>query len=349
MTTSLQVRTLQEADLPRCVDLCITAYSNHFFQLLQERHGLRGNAPWQEIERKGIMSTFAGNMDQMFVATLDDEVVGYILYHYTHIQEGRVGIGYLSNNAVDPRLQGRGVGKRLGRKVVETFRQLQLHYARTTTSSQACQAAARNVYQRLGYEICRESVDWTIDLRQHRVKACKPQGLPCPKIRRATPHDLDRILSIGLAYFEGTSLYARWQHHGLGPDLAWQDVQCELVREALRNRLDHTLVTEVDGEVVGYIAYEIDEDIGVGTTNVMRGQGEDMALNNAIDPRYRGSGLESYQLAHVMDIFQDSRMAIGITRGLNEAVLRELGLELDYSAWGFTPLRGYVDLFMCLG
>ena len=348
MATAVCIREMEEADLPRCVDLCMAAYSNHFFQLLQEQYGRLGNAAWEEIERAAVWATFAQYRDQMLVATLDHKVVGYVLYHYTRLLDGHVGIGYLSNNAVDPGLQGRGIGKLLGHAVLETFRRLQLSYARTTTSSQACQAPARRVYQRLGYKWCRESLDWTIDLRKYPIKACQPEGMPSVTIRWATPVDLKRILAIGLTYFDGISLYAQWQHCGLETDCDWQAIQRELVGKAMPRWIEHTLVTEINGEVIGYIAFDMDEETGVGTTNVLRGQGEDMALNNAIEPRYRGKGLEAYQLAHVLEIFQDKGLAVGITRSLHTEALTQLGHTFDYSAWGFTPLRGYVDLFMRL-
>jgi GNAT superfamily N-acetyltransferase len=346
MTTAVHIREMQEADLPCCVELCMAAYSNHFLQLLQERYGLLGHTSWEESERAAVRATFAQHREQMLVATLDQEVVGYSLYHYARLLDGRVGIGYLSNNAVDPRLQGRGIGKLLGHAVLETFRRLQLDYARTTTSSQACQAPARCVYQRLGYTLCRQSLDWTIDLRKHPIKACQPQGIASLVTRRATPDDLERILSIGLAYFDGISLYARWPHCGLAPDLDWQAIQRQSVGTAMHRWMAQTLVTESEGEVIGYITFDVDEQTSVGTTNVLRGQGEDMALNNAIDPRHRGKGLEAYQLACVLEIFQDKGLAVGITRGLDAMARTQLGLTFDYNAWGFTPLRGYIDLFM---
>lgn len=346
MAATVRIRRVEEADVSPCVDLCIAAYTNHFFKLLEERYGLLGDRSWEERERSNLTTTFTHNMDRMFVATLSDEVVGYILYYYTRVLGGRIGIGYLSNNAVTPRLQGMGIGKLLGHKVLESFRQLQLQYARTTTSSQTCQAPARNVYQRLGYTICRESLDWTMDLRKSPIQACKPEGVGSIAIRQATPDDLGRILSLGITYFDGISLYAQWRPHGLDPDLAWQGIQRELVGEAMRHRIENTLVTLVKGEVIGYIAFEIDEQAGIGTTNVIRGQGEDMAVNNAIAPCYRGTGLEAYQLAHVLQMFKEKGMAVGITRGLDANARTRLGLRLDYNAWGFTPLRGYVDLFM---
>jgi GNAT superfamily N-acetyltransferase len=332
MTTAVGIREMQEADLPRCVELCMAAYANHFLQLLQERYGLLGNTSWQESERAAVRAMFAQHLDQMLVATLDQEVVGYILYHYTRLLDGRVGIGYLSNNAVDPRLQGRGIGKLLGHAVLETFRRLQLDYARTTTSSQACQAPARCVYQRLGYTVCRESLDWTVDLRKHPIKACQPEGIASIGTRWATPHDLERTLSIGLAYFGGMSLYAQWQHCGLAPDLDWQAIQRQSVGTAMHRWMAQTLVTESEGEVVGYITFDVDEQTSVGTTNVLRGQGDDIALNNAIDPRYRGKGLEAYQLARVLEIFQDKGLAVGITRGLHTMTRMQLGLRFDYNA-----------------
>ena len=346
MATAVRIREMQEADLPRCVELCMAAYSNHFLQLLQERYGLLGHTSWEESERAAVRATFAQHRDQMLVATLDQEVVGYILYHYARLLDGRVGIGYLSNNAVDPRLQGRGIGKLLGHAVLETFRRLRLDYARTTTSSQTCQAPARRVYQRLGYTVCRASLDWTIDLRKRPIKVYQPASIASLVTRWATPDDLERILAIGLAYFNGLSLYAQWPHCGLAPDLNWQAIQRQSVGMAMHRWLAQTLVTEIQGEVVGYITCDMDEQTSVGTTNVLRGQGEDMALTNAIDPRYRGKGLEAYQLARVLEIFQDKRLAVGITRGLTAEARTQLGLTFDYNAWGFTPLRGYIDLFM---
>ncbi len=348
MHTTIRLRPMQQADLQPCVDLCMQAYSNHFFQLLEARFGRLGDRPWAAIERQGIRDTFAQHLPRMFVATGADRVVGYILYQTRHALDGQVGLGYLSNNAVDPRFQGQGIGRRLGQMVQDTFVALGLHYARTTTSSQACQAPARQVYQRLGYRICRHSVDWILDLRRHVPRVAQPCEMPPVSVRQATPADLERLLTLARQYFDGVSLYALWAHHGLDAELDWRTLQTELVGEALRHRLDQILVSEVDGEVVGFLAYDADPELGVGTTNVIRGQGEDMALNNAVDPRFRGQGLEAYQLAVVCDRFRQKGLRLAITRGLAPDVRVRLGCTIDYEAWGFEPLRGYVDLFMKL-
>ena len=85
-----------------------------------------------------------------------------------------------------------------------------------------------------------------------------------------------------------------------------------------------TLVTEYDGQVVGFIAYFLFEDKKRGVIG-----------NNAIRPRYQGKGLGTRQYQRVLEIFREKGMLCAeVVTGLDES---HAPARAAYEKVGFEP------------
>ena len=106
----------------------------------------RGGASWTEIKCNAVCSELTANPDGCFVAEMDGQVVGYV----TTIINEPASRGTISNLAVSPACQGRGVGRKLLDRAIEHFRELGLAQARIETLE--CNEVGRHLYPKLGFK-----------------------------------------------------------------------------------------------------------------------------------------------------------------------------------------------------
>lgn len=99
---------------------------------MEDNFGPIANTTWQERKREGIDYDLRRNTEDVLVAELDGEVVGFVctrLYHQHRT-------GHVANMAVAKDHQGCGVGKALMRRALDHFRKRGMRYARVETLEQ---------------------------------------------------------------------------------------------------------------------------------------------------------------------------------------------------------------------
>lgn len=74
------------------------------------------------------------------------------------------GIGEIGNNAVRPVLRGQGLAQQLYAAALERFRRAGLQYAKVHTGLDEAHAPARRAYQKAGFDIHHEDVDYYMKL-----------------------------------------------------------------------------------------------------------------------------------------------------------------------------------------
>jgi [ribosomal protein S18]-alanine N-acetyltransferase len=127
---NVEIRPLQRADLPRCVEL--------------DRELFAGEDPWR-------LESFAAELDQGYhylAATVDGELVGYagiaLLGRSPYLEAEVHTIG------VDPRRQGKGIGRRLLR---ELLAHADAHDAATYLEVRMDNEAAIALYRSEGFDV----------------------------------------------------------------------------------------------------------------------------------------------------------------------------------------------------
>lgn len=154
-------------------------------------------------------------------------------------------------------------------------------------------------------------------------------------IRPYRPADLEALCDIAVAawrpYFEGLL-------EEMGQELfeaAFGDWPAEKTRQ-VRQFCDDTpqwcLVSEVDGVVVGFITYRLQEDRELGIIG-----------NNAVIPEYQGRGIGTEQYRRVLEAFEESGIRFAkVTTGLDPF---HAPARAGYEKAGFEPFVEMVDYY----
>ena len=109
----------------------------------------------------------------------------------------------------------------------------------------------------------------------------------------------------------------------------------EQVRTFAQSRPDGVLVTECDGQVVGFITFSFDREHRMGVIG-----------NNAMQPDYAGRGLGTAQYREVLDLFRAQGMLYAsVGTGLDES---HAPARRAYERVGFVPVLASVEYMMKL-
>ena len=96
----------------------------------------------------------------IFVCEEEGVCVGFVTFR---LDEERK-IANIGNNGVDPGSRSRGIGRQLYEAVLDHFRANGMRYAKVQTGLDEAHAPARRAYERLGFNIRHEDVDYYMKL-----------------------------------------------------------------------------------------------------------------------------------------------------------------------------------------
>ncbi|MGI5817670.1 MAG: GNAT family N-acetyltransferase [Armatimonadota bacterium] len=149
-----------------------------------------------------------------------------------------------------------------------------------------------------------------------------------PTMRPATLDDMPRLQQIVRRVWAIGSDFVLEEKYGSVGDESWDRWLLPKVMSRLWDEIGTTIVTEIDGEIAGFISYATDAAREVGTIHY-----------NAVDPDFQGHGVGTAQVERVVEIFREARMKIAcVGTGLNEghAPARRM-----YEKAGFEPVIEY--------
>lgn len=147
-------------------------------------------------------------------------------------------------------------------------------------------------------------------------------------MRSATLDDVPQLQQIVQKVWAIGSDFALEEKYGSVGDERWDRWLVPKVMSRLWNEIASILVTEIDGEIAGFISYAVDRNRGVGSIHY-----------NAVAPRFQGEGIGGMQLDRALEIFRQEGMEIAcVGTGLNEghAPARRM-----YENAGFEPVIEY--------
>jgi GNAT superfamily N-acetyltransferase len=164
-------------------DIRIEGYIPGALGSLTRLHAIYYHRTWNfgrhfELKVGGEMAAFLqrydADRDGFWIACQEDRIVGGIAID--GFEAARKG-AHLRWFIVDPNCQGRGVGNRLLRTAIEFCRQRR--YERIYLWTFAGLESARHLYEKFGFELCREVDDdqWGVRVRgqrfEHRLRERK--------------------------------------------------------------------------------------------------------------------------------------------------------------------------------
>lgn len=161
-TSAVRYRPATEDDIDRIVQIAREIWHMGKNRAMEDRHGQIGGKPWQDHIAESMRSAMEKRVseDNAIVAEVDGEVAGW----GTWILDEENSIGHVGYNGVAPEYRGHGIGTEIVRRVLDHIREAGMEIAVVGTGLNEGHAAARRVYEKLGFEPLTKSVFYTREL-----------------------------------------------------------------------------------------------------------------------------------------------------------------------------------------
>lgn len=159
MSTNVSVRNFKTEDLDRIVEITEDAWEpvyNEYRDIMGEKLFLAKYGNWREHKTSQVKRQCQRDPTLVRIACIDGNVVGYATFSI----DTDAGIGEIGNNAVDPSSQGQGVATELYRAILKEFKDHDLEFAEVSTGLTESFAAARQVYEKVGFNIERPVITY---------------------------------------------------------------------------------------------------------------------------------------------------------------------------------------------
>ena len=145
-----QIRPLGDLDVDDLVQLSLLAFKpifNSFAQILGPQIYPIVYPDWEKSQSEGVRSTCGNDRFHVWVAELDGEVAGYIVYELNdHDKSGEVQL-----LAVHPDYQNSGIGTKLNNFALQKMKDAGMRSAVVGTGGDESHAPARRSYEKAGY------------------------------------------------------------------------------------------------------------------------------------------------------------------------------------------------------
>jgi len=153
------IRNYQPDDLPRLKQIANKAWRG-IYAMFHERYGDELFSLITPDPERGkdaqLEQHCAAHPDWVYVCEKEGGIIGFV----TFLLDSTLKIGEIGNNAVDPDCGVKGVGQQMYQAVFERFKQEGMRFARVQTGLDDAHAPARRAYERAGFNIHHENVNY---------------------------------------------------------------------------------------------------------------------------------------------------------------------------------------------
>ena len=147
----IQIRPFRDADLDRVLDIAVAAW----IPVFESSRDILGSGLFDLVnpdpggrKRSRVAAQCADASETLvWIAEKDGEVVGFV----TAELDRETRIGEISNNAVDPAYQHRGIGALMYTYVLERMKEAGMKCATVVTGGDPSHAPARRAYEKVGF------------------------------------------------------------------------------------------------------------------------------------------------------------------------------------------------------
>lgn len=166
MTEDVVLRPVTPDDIPALLDTAVSAWAP-IFASFEDLLGVgifdTVFPDWRSDKREQIASACLGEYGAVvLVAELAGAPVGFVSYYV----DSRRGIGEISNNAVAPDYQNRGIATRLYQRAISEMREAGVTVVKVQTGGDGSHAPARRAYEKAGFVRSLPGVTYFLDLRE---------------------------------------------------------------------------------------------------------------------------------------------------------------------------------------
>ena len=149
---TLVIRPYRKADRARVLEICIAAFEpihNGFREALGSRVFKLQYQDWREQYAATLRKISTRDpVRKVHVVELDGAVAGFIFT----VMDAKRKTGEIGLNAVDPRVQGRGIGRAMYEFALKDLKERGAAIACVGTGGDAAHAPARRAYQAIGFD-----------------------------------------------------------------------------------------------------------------------------------------------------------------------------------------------------
>jgi ribosomal protein S18 acetylase RimI-like enzyme len=157
----IEIVPCKEEYIDAVVDISHTSWQPifaHYLETLGEKMFNDLHGDWKETKRRSVTNGMKSGRG--FVALVDGQVAGFIWYGIVPERK----IGYIQDNAVNPKFRGLGIAPKMYDFVLNKMREEGMLYAGVTTGLDDAHAPARRAYEKVGFGSPIESVRYHIEL-----------------------------------------------------------------------------------------------------------------------------------------------------------------------------------------
>lgn len=151
MAEEITIRPARAEDIDVVCDIARVAWQpvfEEFRRRLGDELFERLHNGWEERKMNDVRQVFEQYPGCMLVTEAEGRVAAFITYFYI---DRAKGLGEISNNAVHPEFQGRGIARKQYERVFEELRAQGADYVRVTTGLDDAHAPARRAYEAVGF------------------------------------------------------------------------------------------------------------------------------------------------------------------------------------------------------
>ena len=153
------IRRYRSADLETLRHVTIICFDGvSIDQNIEGAFGAAGPTDWRNRKARHIDADVAENPDGIFVAEVDDRVVGYLTTRLDRVAL----VGGIPNMAVLPDYRRRGIGKALLESALDYFKSEGMLLARIETLTQ--NAAGQSLYPQVGFQEVARQIHYAMPL-----------------------------------------------------------------------------------------------------------------------------------------------------------------------------------------
>lgn len=144
----MNIEAYSSEDKDAILNLAIQAFEGLTVdQILENSIDLPSDKDWRYKLRTHLTEQMDTNPEQVLVAVIDHQIVGFMTHKFAAREDLRVG--QVSYNAVHPDFQGRGIGSKLMEMTMETIRAAGCTFAYVMTTDM--DIAAQGLYKKFGF------------------------------------------------------------------------------------------------------------------------------------------------------------------------------------------------------
>ncbi|MEN6644426.1 MAG: GNAT family N-acetyltransferase [Armatimonadia bacterium] len=151
MAEEIIIRPARAEDMDEVCEIARVAWQpvfEEFRRRLGDELFGRLHSSWEQRKMNDVRQVFEQYPGCMLVTEVGGRVAAFVTYFF--IDKAK-GLGEISNNAVHPELQGRGLARKQYERVFEELRARGAEYVRVTTGLDDAHAPARRAYEAVGF------------------------------------------------------------------------------------------------------------------------------------------------------------------------------------------------------